>query len=262
MTGGLAAVAEGEVPEDERRGEVFRAAMPEGEADGTMTAAAQGAAPGVAAEGATGPEDTFELMVEGYPGSFWEAVAEEIIDQPALLTWNEWQAWRSLDGGLPKGVRDREVQSREVDLYQKAMTKYYGQNYKLQIRKMKEDRKKLEERQKEVMRTARRLFSSQTVGSTGSSRSASDTSPLLTRANRLLPNLGTYEVFKKDMEELIELGLEVYPGTFTEEFVFKIRTRMEVLQKVYRATDLDRDSPSLGGAVAEAFMERFKGIRT
>ena len=69
-----------------------------------------------AAEGAVEPEESFEEMVEGYPGSFWTAIEEDIIEKPELMDWNEWQAWRSAEGGLPKGVRDRSVQHKEVAL--------------------------------------------------------------------------------------------------------------------------------------------------
>ena len=70
-------------------------------------AEADGAA---AAQSAAGPEDPFDGMVDGFPGSFWTAVEEEFIEKPELLDWNHWQAWRKAEGGLPKGVRDTTVQ--------------------------------------------------------------------------------------------------------------------------------------------------------
>ena len=63
------------------------------------------------AEGQPGG-DLFEDMIEGYPGSFWEAVRIGMIDQPELMNWNQWQAWRKSDGGLPRGVRGSEAQKR------------------------------------------------------------------------------------------------------------------------------------------------------
>ena len=89
-------------------------------------AGAEGAA---AADRAAEEEDPFEGMVEGVPGSFWTAVADELIEQPELLGWNDWQAWRRTEGGLPKGVRDSAVQQREVALYQAAMKRYRGLDF-------------------------------------------------------------------------------------------------------------------------------------
>ena len=82
------------------------------------------------AHSAAEPEETFEDMIEGHPGSFWIAVESDgIVDKPELMDWNEWQAWRSADGGLPKGVRDREVQLKEAKLYKAAMKRYYGEDH-------------------------------------------------------------------------------------------------------------------------------------
>ena len=51
-------------------------------------------------------EYPFNEMVEGFPGSFWTAVSEGMIEEPELMGWNDRQAWRKTEGGLPKGVRD------------------------------------------------------------------------------------------------------------------------------------------------------------
>ena len=97
------------------------------------------------------------------------------------------------------------------------------------------------------------------MGSTGSSRTATDTSALLNRANLLLPNKESFESFMQSMEEVIDLGEAVYPDTFTEDFVAKIRYKARILLKAYVDFELDRDSPGLGGAVAEDFCARFRG---
>ena len=67
------------------------------------------------AEGEPG-EDPFLGMIDGYAGSFWQAVEEVAIDEPDLMSWNEWLAWRKADGGLPKGVRGEVEQRREAAL--------------------------------------------------------------------------------------------------------------------------------------------------
>ena len=72
----------------------------EGGLDEEATSA--GAGPSAAAQSAVGEEDVFEEMIEGYPDSFWKAVEEDgAIDRPGLMDWNEWQAWRKSEGGLP-----------------------------------------------------------------------------------------------------------------------------------------------------------------
>ena len=77
------------------------------------------------AEGDPG-QDEFCEMIEGYPDSFWQAVEDGAIEEPALMAWNEWQTWRKTDGGLPKGVRGSNEQKREVALWRAAMSHYHG----------------------------------------------------------------------------------------------------------------------------------------
>ena len=51
-------------------------------------------------------------LVEGFSGSFWDAVAEEVIPIPELMGWSKWQNWRSTKGGGRRGSRGREEQGR------------------------------------------------------------------------------------------------------------------------------------------------------
>ena len=139
------------------------------------------------------------------------------------------------------------------------MIKYYGSDYREKIKRAREDRRALQERQKEAAVVARKLFPSDTVGSTGSSRVAADTSVFLNRANHLLPDKDSCDQFMVSMEEVIEFGQTLYPDTFTEDFVAKIRLRAKILWKAYDALRLNRDCQGLGGVVAELFFERFKG---
>ena len=141
-----------------------------------------GAEGDAAAHGAAGEDDLFEGMVNEYPGSFWSAVDDGLIEEPELLGWNDWQSWRKTDGGLPKGVRDAVVQQREVALYKAAMKKHHGPDYRQKMKEAREAAKALRDRRKESMAVTRRLFPSGAIGSTGSSRVAADSSVLLTRA--------------------------------------------------------------------------------
>ena len=69
------------------------------------------------AGGSEEPElDPFEGLIENYPGRCWREVVDGAIDEPDLMNWNEWQAWRESGGGLPKGVRDHDVQEREAEI--------------------------------------------------------------------------------------------------------------------------------------------------
>ena len=169
--------------------------------------------------------DSFDGMIEGFPDSFWEGVSRGMIEQPELMDWNQWQSWRSSEGGLPRGARDRDAQKRESSLWQAAMVEYYGMDYKTQLKKKKEDEKKLREQRVEAQVVARKLFSSAEVGSTGTSRSATDSSPLLNRSNRLLPSLEAYPKFVEDMNSVLLRGSIAWPQTFTAEFMHKVRLK-------------------------------------
>ena len=131
-------------------------------------------------------EESFLETVEGYPDSFWNAVERDgTVEKPPLMDWNEWQAWRKAEGGLPKGARDREVQMREVKLFKAAMRRYHGADHAEKRKRIRQEAKALKERREEALKTARQLFSTRSVGSTGSSRTAADTSVILRRAGAL-----------------------------------------------------------------------------
>ena len=207
-----------------------------------------------AAQSAVDAEEGFEGMVEGYPESFWNAVERDgTVEKPPLMDWNEWQAWRSAEGGLPKGVRDREVQMKEVKLFKAAMKRYYGEDHAEKRKRSRQEAKLLKEKQEEALKTARQLFSTRSVGSTGSSRTAADTSAIIRRAGVLLPNKECYAEFMDKMEAVIEVGETCYIGTFSPDFVARIRGRTKILYDVYTEYDLDRDRQELGGSVAEHF---------
>ena len=69
-----------------------------------------------------------------------------VIDRPELMDWNEWQAWRSAEGGLPKGVRDRTVQLEEVKLFKAAMKRYHGEDHAEKRKRIRHEAKLLRER--------------------------------------------------------------------------------------------------------------------
>ena len=68
--------------------------------DDAIPAEAEGTA---AAQGAAGAEDPFNGMVEGFPGSFWTAVADENVEQPDLLNWNDYRLGGRLKAGYRRG---------------------------------------------------------------------------------------------------------------------------------------------------------------
>ena len=127
------------------------------------------------------------------------------------------------------------------------------------MKQARDEAKALRERRMGAAVVARTLFSSRSVDSTGSSRTAADTSILLNRAGLLLPNRESFEEFMGSMEEVIDLGEAVYPDIFTADFVAKIRYRSRILNDVYAEFGLHRDCFGLGGAVAEHFLRRFRG---
>ena len=73
--------------------------------DGELEAGAQPAGTGASAAAQSAVDDegeSFEGTVDGYPDSFWDAVErDKIVEEPPLMDWNEWQAWRKAGGGLP-----------------------------------------------------------------------------------------------------------------------------------------------------------------
>ena len=144
-------------------------------------------------------------------------------------------------------------------LYQAAMKKYHGPDFRQKLKEAREAAKALRDRRKESMVVARQLFPSAAVGSTGSSKVAADTSVLLTRAGYLLPNRESFAEFQHSMEQVIDFGALLYADTFTEDFVAKIRLRIKILFEVYQEYGLARDSSGLGGAVVESFLKRFQG---
>ena len=111
-----------------------------------------GAEADAAADGAAGEDDLFEGMVNEYPGSFWSAVEDGLIEESELLGWSDWQSWRKTDGGLPKGVRDSAVQQREVALHQAAMKKYHGPDYRQKLKEAREAAKALRDRRRSQWR--------------------------------------------------------------------------------------------------------------
>ena len=72
--------------------------------------------------------------VQGFSGTFWEAVDNGEIPKPDLVSWNEWQRWRATEGGREKGVRGRPEQLREADLWRAAMKEYYGDGWRDRLR--------------------------------------------------------------------------------------------------------------------------------
>ena len=82
------------------------------------------------------------------------------------------------------------------------MTKYHGIGYRGKLWTISNDKKKLIEQQVEAQSVARRLFSSAVVGSTGSVRTAADTSVLLNRSNHILPSKEVYDELMTDMDDL------------------------------------------------------------
>ena len=77
-------------------------------------------------------------------------MTDALIEEPFLMTWNDWQARRSAEGGLPRGVRDSLVQQREVELYRAAMGRYRGVDYRDKLKRLREERQILRDRRKEV----------------------------------------------------------------------------------------------------------------
>ena len=102
----------------------------------------------------------------------------------------------------------------------------------MDLRRQKKEKEEEAAKRREAQDIARRLFPSRTVGSTGSVKSASDSSMLLSRVNQLLPSKEVHDSFKKKLEQLIELGLILYPDTFTEDFVAVARRKVAILYTV------------------------------
>ena len=191
-------------------------------------------------------------------------MAESVVPQPELMGWNAWQSWRANGGGKVGGTRGREEQNAEVSLWRAAMAKYYGQDWRTQLRTPKAP--SVEERVAAATEV-RRLFPSVRSTTAGSrDASAPKASSLLRRAMVLLPDMESYGTHLDAVKRACILGKQVFPDTFTEAMVKKLKARVCLLMAAYEtiARTLDaredppgRDHPDVGKTLVDAFLDRF-----
>ena len=82
------------------------------------------------------------------------------VTEPGLMAWNEWQAWRSAEGRLPKGTRDSDVARKESKLWKAAMVKFHWEDWRHELEAVQARRRK---EAREARTEVRNLFPSDGV---------------------------------------------------------------------------------------------------
>jgi hypothetical protein len=84
-------------------------------------------------QGAEEHDLSYQEVAE-YGGSFEEAVTGGVIFMPELMTYNEWIAWRKVEGKRPTkalGCDRATTSAEESALWRNAMKVYHGENWRL-----------------------------------------------------------------------------------------------------------------------------------
>jgi len=72
--------------------------------------------------------------VANYEGTFEDAVSEEVIPQPELMQFNDWQIWRKKEGLRPTkrlGCIRATTTQEEAELWRRAMQYYFGDDWRM-----------------------------------------------------------------------------------------------------------------------------------
>ena len=86
-------------------------------------------------QGAEEHDLSYQEVAE-YEGSFEEAVTGGVIFMPELMTYNEWIAWRKVEGKRPTkalGCDRATTSAEESALWRNAMEVYHGENWRLDL---------------------------------------------------------------------------------------------------------------------------------
>ena len=110
----------------------------------TLETSQLGAAPGrlsirsvtkMTSQGAEEHELSYQEVAE-YEGTFEEAVTEDVIPMPGLMTYNEWIAWRKVGGKRPTkalGCDRATTSTEEAALWRNMMAVYHGEDWRLDL---------------------------------------------------------------------------------------------------------------------------------
>ena len=74
-------------------------------------------------------------QVSGSEKTLLEAIRDGDVPRPALMSWNEWQAWRSTTGRLPRlGTYGYKLtRAQEVALWKSVMNELYGDEWSIML---------------------------------------------------------------------------------------------------------------------------------
>ena len=80
------------------------------------------------------------VEVSGYAGTFLEAIEQEVLPQPPLMEWNEFEVWRRTAGRRPTAKDDGSstTSAEESKMWNEVMTKYYGADFKEVLKERRE----------------------------------------------------------------------------------------------------------------------------
>ena len=80
-------------------------------------------------------------QVSGSDKTLLEAIRDGDVPEPALMRWNEWQAWRSSAGRRPRQATDgySVSQAQESAIWKSVMLELYGTEWSVQLASMEDE---------------------------------------------------------------------------------------------------------------------------
>ena len=74
-------------------------------------------------------------QVSGSDKTLLEAIRDEEVPSPDLMSWNDWQVWRSTTGRMPRVATDgySVTRAQEVALWKAVMLDLYGEDWSIRL---------------------------------------------------------------------------------------------------------------------------------
>ena len=74
-------------------------------------------------------------QVSGSDRTLLEAIRDEEVPSPDLMSWNDWQAWRSTTGRMPRAATDgySVTRAQESALWKAVMLDLYGEDWSIRL---------------------------------------------------------------------------------------------------------------------------------
>ena len=74
-------------------------------------------------------------QVSGSDKTLLEAIRDEEVPSPDLMSWNDWQVWRSTTGRMPRSATDgySVTRAQESALWKAVMLDLYGEDWSIRL---------------------------------------------------------------------------------------------------------------------------------